>query len=215
MGNRNLWLLAISYAAVGYIEYLVFYWSEHYFAQVLRFGTQQSRLAAMIPPLAMAVCMPLGGWLSDRLILRLGYRGARASVAMGGMIACARFLAAATATGSQLAVVSCFTLALAAIGLCEGAAWAAAVGLGGRARGGLSGAIVNTGGNAGGFISPVMTPFVSGLLTPSLGRETAWAWSLRLGCLICLLGAGLWLGIDAGGPNRRQRAGGGLIHRQP
>jgi hypothetical protein len=36
------------------------------------------------------------------------------------------------------------------------------------------------------------------MLTPRLGRGLAWAWGLRLGCLICLLGAGLWLWIDAG-----------------
>src|SRR5262249_52297129 len=28
--NRSLWLLTASYAAVGYVEYLVFYWSEYY-----------------------------------------------------------------------------------------------------------------------------------------------------------------------------------------
>jgi sugar phosphate permease len=205
--DRNLWLLTASYAAVGYIEYLVFYWSEHYFAEILRFGTRQSRLAAMIPPLAMAAGMPLGGWLSDRLIPGRGYRAARAGVAVGGMVACAALLAAATAASSRLVVVGCFTAALGAIGLCEGSAWATAIGLGGRKSAALSGAIVNTGGNAGGFVSPVVTPFVGAMLTPSLGRETAWAWSLRLGCVICLLGSCLWLWIDAGEGIRRERRG--------
>jgi sugar phosphate permease len=213
MRKRSLWLLTVSYATVGYIEYLVFYWSGHYFAEILQFGKQQSRLATMIPPLAMAAGMPLGGWVSDRLIVALGYRRARATVAMGGMIACAVFLAAATMVGSRRAIVGCFTLALGAIGLCEGSAWATAIGLGGRKNGGLSAAIVNTGGNAGGFISPVVTPWVGALLTPGLGRELAWAWSLRLGCLICLVGACLWLGIDAGEGIQRERwaAGKGIV----
>jgi len=195
--HRSLILLTFSYAAVGYIEYLVFYWSEHYFKEILDLGAEKSRLAAMLPPLAMAVGMPLGGWFSDRLILPLGYRRARASVAMGGMLACATMLATATSVGSVPLIVACFTFALGAIGICEGATWPTAIALGGRRNSGLTAAIANTGGNAGGFISPVLTPYVSAHLSSSLGRESAWAWSLRRGCLVCALGAILWIWIDA------------------
>jgi sugar phosphate permease len=197
MRNRSLWLLTVSYAAVGYVEYLLFYWSEYYFQQVLEFGASQSRIAAMIPPLTMAGAMPLGGWLSDRLVGRIGYRRGRATVALGGMVGCGTLLAAGPATPEPVAIVACFALALGAIGLCEGPAWATAIDLGG-AHGGASAAIANTGGNAGGFLAPVVTPWVGAALTPWLGRALGWAWGLRLGSLICLLGAGLWLAIDAG-----------------
>jgi sugar phosphate permease len=194
--NRSLWLLTFSYATIGYVEYLVFYWSEFYFDKVLKFGTQTSRLAAMIPPLTMAVCMPLGGWLADSLMGRVGYRRARAGVALLGISGCAALLFAGTVTASAVRIVTCFALALGFIGLTEAPAWATAIDLGGRRGGGTTAAIANTGGNGGGFLAPVVTPWVGGLLAPALGDQVAWAWSIRLGSLVCILGAVLWFWID-------------------
>src|SRR5262249_52762678 len=50
--------------------------------------------------------------------------------------------------------------------------------------------IFNTGGNAGGVLAPVITPYVS----------AAWTWQagVGLGAVICLAGACLWLWIDPG-----------------
>jgi MFS family permease len=86
-----------------------------------------------------------------------------------------------------LALVVCFALALAAGGACEGPCWATAVELGGR-RGGTSAAIVNTGGNLGGLIAPVVTPWV--------GHLFGWNCSIALGSFACLIAVALWLGID-------------------
>lgn len=193
--NRSLWLLTASYATVGYIEYQVFYWSEYYFKQVLHFGERQSQLAAMAPPLLMALGMPLGGWLADTLMVRIGLRRARAAIAAGGMVGCATLLWLGTAASDPAAIVACFALSLGAIGLTEGAAWTTAIELGG-VRGSTSAAVVNTGGNLGGLLSPVITPWVGLGLGGALGREAGWAWGLRIGCLVCLAGAGLWAAID-------------------
>src|SRR5262249_14361853 len=63
--NRNLMLLTLSYAAVGYFEYLFFFWSHYYFDDVLKVGKDESRLYSTILSLSMAAGMLLGGWLSD------------------------------------------------------------------------------------------------------------------------------------------------------
>lgn len=196
MRNRSLWLITASYFTMGYVEYLIFYWSEHYFKQVLQFGEREGRFAAMLPPLAMALGIPLGGWIADRLVGVVGYRWGRASVGLSGMVACGLLLYTATLVSDARAIVTCFTLSLGAAGLAEAAAWATAIDLGGL-RGASSAAIANTGGNVGGFTSPVVTPWVGLLLTPTLGRQLAWAWGLRLGALVCLAGACLWFWIDA------------------
>jgi sugar phosphate permease len=195
--NRSLWLLTISYGCVNYVEYLLFYWSEHYFNSVLHFSVDDSRLASMILTITMGVCLPLGGWLSDRLLTRFGYRGSRALVAVAGMAACGLLLALGTMLGSGLMIVACLALALGGAGIAEGPSWATAIDLGG-ARGGSSAAIVNTGGNGVGLLAPAVTPLVSAWLTSSLGAEAAWAWGMRLGSMICLFGACLWIWIDAG-----------------
>jgi MFS family permease len=50
----SLLLLTFSYAAVGYFQYLFFYWSQYYFEHVLDLGPQHGRFAAMLLSLAMA-----------------------------------------------------------------------------------------------------------------------------------------------------------------
>ena len=151
----------------------------------------------MILTITMGVCMALGGWVSDRLLMRFGYRGSRALVAVVGIIACGTLLALGTVLTWGPGIVACFALALGGAGIAEGPSWATAIDLGGL-RGGSSAAIVNTGGNGVGLLAPVVTPLVSAWLTSSVGAEEAWAWGLRLGGLICLFGAGLWIWIDAG-----------------
>src|SRR5262249_19001698 len=72
--HRGLLLLTLSYGAVGYFQYLFFYWMAYYFETVLKLPESTSRTYAAVPALAMAVGMPLGGWLSDRLEQALGAR---------------------------------------------------------------------------------------------------------------------------------------------
>src|SRR5207237_3365122 len=41
--NRGLVLLTLSYGAVGYVQYMFFYWIEYYFKNVLGLPTDESR----------------------------------------------------------------------------------------------------------------------------------------------------------------------------
>jgi len=184
--NRSVILLTLSYAAVGYFQYLFFYWMHYYFDEVLRVGKTASQYYAGIPPLAMAISMPLGGWLSDRLQRPLGYRWGRAVVPLGGMIAGAGLLGLGVAAKEPAWIVAWFSLALGAVGACEGSFWSTAVEVGGR-LGGTTAAIVNTGGNGGGLLAPVITPWVS--------KYFHWQIGIGLGGMVCLLGALCWFWI--------------------
>ena len=187
--NRSLILLTLSYAAVGYFQYLFFYWMSYYFQSILSLPGGASRSYAAIPTLAMAVGMPLGGWVSDRVERVLGPRRGRRVVPMVGMTAGAVFLVLGVVAQGPGWVVAWFALAMGAVGAAEGPFWATAIALGGK-RGGSSGALFNTGGNAGGMLAPILTPWV--------GQRLGWTWAIGLGGLICLMGVALWLGIDAG-----------------
>jgi nitrate/nitrite transporter NarK len=59
-------------------------------------------------------------------------------------------------------------LALASVGAAEAPTWTTAVEVGGP-DGGTATAIVNTGGNLGGFIAPFLTPLVSHAVRDSFG----------------------------------------------
>jgi MFS family permease len=185
--NRSLVLLTVSYAAVGYFEYLFYFWMHHYFQEKLKFGQNESRLCATIVNLSMAAGMILGGWAADWCVRRFGYRRGRALVPVTGMLASAAFLYLGIFTTEPAGIVAWFSLALAAVGACEGPMWATAIELGGK-RGGTAAGIFNTGGNAGGILAPVMTPLVS--------EEFGWPVGISLGGVFCLIGVGLWFWID-------------------
>lgn len=185
--KRSLILLTVSYAAVGYFQYLFFYWMQHYFDKVLGLGKSDARLYATIPTLAMAVGMAAGGWLTDRAQSRWGGRGGRTRVAVTGMMGSAALLGAGVLCREPAWIVVFFSLALASLGACEGAFWTTAIELGG-ARSGVSAAIVNTGGNAGGALAPWLTPLVS--------HHFGWPTGLGLACVVCFLGAVNWFWID-------------------
>jgi MFS family permease len=185
--NRSLVLLTLSYAAVGYFEYASFFCMPQFLQANANFEETEWRSNVGVINLAMAACMPLGGWLSDRLQRIWGYRWGRAAVPAGGMLLSALFLAAGLFASHPYWIVAFFALAMGAHGTCEGPFWATAVELGGR-RGGTSAGIFNTGGNALGSLAPTVTPWV--------GSVFGWSWGLGMASIICSLGAFLWLGID-------------------
>ncbi len=189
--HKNLILLTISYASIGYFQYLFFYWAHYYFSEELKLGEEASRFYAGIPPLAMAVGMPLGGWLSDRIHEWFGWRVARAGLVFVAMSVSAVLLWVGVRADEPLVVVAWLSAALGVLGMAEGPFWATAVEIGGR-RGGLSAGIFNTGGNIGGMIAPVATPVVSAM------AGGGWQTAISVASVVCLVGACCWIWIDDG-----------------
>jgi MFS family permease len=187
LSNRSLVLLTVSYGAIGYFEYLFYFWMHYYFEKVLTVGKTESRLFSTILSLAMAGGMLMGGWLSDRLAQGRGQRFGRTIVVVGGMLLGAALLGVGILATDVHMIVAYFAVAMAAVGATEGPMWATAIELGGR-HGATAAGIFNTGGNAGGVIAPIITPLVS--------RYWGWQWGIGLGGLVCLAGACLWLWID-------------------
>ncbi len=184
--NRSLVLLTLSYGALGYIQYLFFYWIEFYFGTELKLPESESRRAAFIVMMASAVGMLLGGRVADRLGRALGPRAGNRVVAVTGMSLSAGFSLCGVAATDPDAVVAWFALGLGALGLCEGIFWTTAPLLAPR-NGGLACALVNTGGNGLGMLAPVVTPL--------LGQTYGWTTAVAAACAVCLAGGLLWFGI--------------------
>src|SRR5262249_32045161 len=84
--NRSLLYLTISYALVGYFQYLFFYWAQYYFEKKLELDKEVGRRYTTILTLAMVVGMVVGGWLSDRALSWLGLRRGLAFVPLCGLL---------------------------------------------------------------------------------------------------------------------------------
>lgn len=194
----NLWLITLSYAAYSYLQYLFFYWMGYYFKDVLEVPKVEARWASFWIMLAMGAGMAIGGRCTDIACHWLGRTSGRRLIIIAGMGLGAIFgvigvnvtslLPALETLGfnvSSLVCISvCLAISMAATGMCEGVFWTTATDIGGKSRG-LSGAFMNTGGNVGGLISPVVTPFIA--------EEIGWPGAITVACVISGVGGLVWL----------------------
>ena len=185
--NRNLMLLTLGYTSVDYFEYLFFYWIFYYFGQVRKLdpGLTAACTAALF--MAWTVMTPLGGWISDCLVERYGLRAGRRLVPMIGLTMSAVLLTLGTSVSQPLAGAALLSLALGCASASDGPFWATAIDIGGT-HVGSAGGILNTGGNLGGFLAPIVTPYIASRL--------GWTWGLNAGSLIVMLGVLVWFFID-------------------
>jgi MFS transporter, ACS family, D-galactonate transporter len=193
--RRSVICIALSYSAYGYFQYLFFYWIEYYFEQVQHRGIDEARWYSTMITLSMGAGMLGGGWLADRVPRSFSPRMRRALVPVVGMIGSGAVfevgLLAPTAQGTLVA----FVVAAGLLGLCEAGFWTTVVELG-SPFGGTAASLMNTGGNAGGTLSPYLTPLFSGWLAGRYGADAGWRLSLAIAGAIVVAGAALWCGVD-------------------
>ena len=184
--DPNLWLITLSYAAYGYFQYLFFYWMGYYFKEVLNVPAEDARWASFWIMLAQGAGMAIGGSSTDLICRFFGVVWGRRTIVFFGMGFGAIFGFIAIGYDNLISISVYFALAMAATGMVEGVFWTTATDIGGKSRG-LSGAFMNTGGNAGGLISPVLTPVIA--------ASVGWSGSIIVACIIAAAGGLLWLGI--------------------
>ncbi len=184
--HKDLWLLTLSYAAYSYFQYLFFYWINFYFASVLKVPDVESRRMAFYITLAQGAGMAIGGIATDVLCRLSGRTVGRRTVVLAGMGVSAILALVAVRLADYLQVAYYFAFAMGTQGMCEGVFWTTATDIGGRSRG-FSGAFMNTSGNLGGLISPV--------LTPAMAQHIGWAGSIAIACAVSGIGGLVWFWI--------------------
>jgi ACS family glucarate transporter-like MFS transporter len=177
--NRNLMLLTFAYGALGYYQYIFFYWIYYYFGEVLHLGAQASAKYTTILFLVEGAIMPLGGLVSDRLTRIYGPQFGRRLVPIVGLTLSAIFTYAGTVSSGIVAVVALLSLAFGLAACCEGPFWASVTEMAGEHVGGAS-SILNAGAQVGGVFAPILTPYIA--------ARAGWSWGLYAGSLFALSG---------------------------
>jgi ACS family glucarate transporter-like MFS transporter len=185
--NRQVMMLTVSYFCFGYVGYIFFTWFFTYMSTVRGLNLKATGIYGMLPFIAMAIASPLGGWVSDRLVLRFGNRIGRCGVAALAMAVAAVFVAAAT----RVADARLASVVLAAGSGCLyfsiSCFWALSADIGKASAGAVAG-IINTGGQLGGT--------VVASLTPILAHRIGWSGSFLVAAALALVGAAIWVFID-------------------
>jgi MFS transporter, ACS family, D-galactonate transporter len=206
LGHRSILCVTLSYSALGFFQYLFFYWIEYYFETIQQHGVGVARQYSTCIILAMGLGMIGGGWLADWAAASLR----RHLVPSLGMFTAGVIFELGLLSPDTRITLVAFASAAACIGACEGAFWTAVVELGGR-FGGTAAALMNTGGNAGGTLSPYVTPLLSGLFAEHFGQALGWRMGLSVAGAIAVLGAASWWGVDqsrsSDGPSGLRSAG--------
>jgi MFS family permease len=193
LANRTTVLLCAMYFTQSYGFNFYVTWLPTYLKTVRGFTSVRLGLLAGLPLTFSVLASLAGGIATDRLTRRFGLRIGRASVGAVSLLAAGGFLIAGTFTASPYASAVLIGLGGAASNFLLPAAWGCCVDLGGRHAGTLS-AAMNTSGQIGGFLSPI----VMGMCVQWFA---SWNAPLYLMAALYVAGAVCWAGID---PSRRR-----------
>ncbi len=193
LGSRDVLAVSLSYFCYGYEAYIFFTWFFIYLSAVRGLDLKSSSLYGMLPYLAMAICSPLGGLISDGLTKRYGKRVGRCGIAAVSILFSAVFLA--LGTQAQDARLACVVLAggAGALYLSQSSFWSVTADLAGRSAGSVSG-VMNMCNQVAGALTAILTPL--------LAREFGWTVPFMVAAALCLVGSCSWLLVD---PTRELR----------
>jgi ACS family glucarate transporter-like MFS transporter len=153
--NRSLIALCLMYLGAIYGWYFYITWLPQYLLRARGFDMKSVGWLAALPLLAIALGVLTGGWASDLLVPRLGARWGRRLPGLVGLpLAAVAVMVAVSTPTPWIAVLGLISAAgLAALGVAP--AWATCLDIGGAHAGVVSGAM-NTFGNLGGALSPLV-----------------------------------------------------------
>ena len=187
LANRTVVCLCLMYFTQTFGNAFYVTWLPTYLAS----RGLSVRTAAILSglPLTLSVIADLtGGITTDKAARRLGLRLGRILVGGGALLAAGIFTIAAAFTDSPIAGAVLIALGGAASNFLLGAAWGTCLDIGRRRAGALSGAM-NTSGQVGAILSPILIAFVA-------QRFAIPGAPLYLTGILFLFGAVCWLGVD-------------------
>jgi ACS family glucarate transporter-like MFS transporter len=187
LGSKEVMLVSLSYFSFCYAANIFFTWFFIYLSTVRHLDLKSSAFFGMLPFLAMAICSPLGGWISDLLTKHYGRRTGRCGIA----VVCIGLSALFIALGTMVADARLASIVLAAgagaLYLSQSSFWSVTADIAGHSAGTVSG-VMNMIGQFGGVVAPSLTP----LLAAEFGWSTAFLVAAGLG----VVGSLAWLFVN-------------------
>ncbi len=194
LANRTVLALCLMYFTQVYGFNFYVTWLPTYLKTARGFTSFKLGILAGLPFILSLLADVLGGLTTDRLTKRYGLRVGRATVGGGALTAAGILLLSGTFVPDPVAAAVLISLAGAASNFMLGAAWGTCIDLGGKHSGVMS-ATMNTSGQVGGVLCPVIVAFV-------VQRFASWSMPLYLTGTLYLFGALCWLWID---PQRKDQ----------
>ncbi len=186
--NKSVWGLCGMYFAQTYGFYFLITWLPTYLSEARHFSAFRLGMFAGLPLLCSVAADLLGGITSDALSQRVGIRLGRGLVGVSSFLLASGFILFAAATPSAVLAAICISIAAAWSNFILGAAWGTAVDIGGNYAGTVS-AVMNTAGQAGGAMSPLVLALL-------VDRFHSWSVPLYVTGALYFLGAFCWFAVN-------------------
>ena len=186
--DRNIWMLTLSYFCMNYVFYLFFTWFFTYLVDVRKIPQKEAGILTAVQWIAGAVGALLGGYVCDRCAKRFGPRWGYRLLPLPSLILAGAFLIIGAYTTNSYVAVLLFSLSFALTQVTDPFYWAASVSIAGR-HATAAGGVLNTGGNAVGFVGAILVPFTA--------QNFGWEAAVGTGTVFAVLSAVLWLAVKS------------------
>ncbi len=188
LANPTVWTLSLMYFCYGYSIDIYTDWFPKYLYDSRGLNLIKMGILASFPFLAGSAGDLLGGWFSDRWAARTGnLKMARRVVAILGFVIAASCILPATFTSRTTTSVLFSCAAVFGLELTVGVSWAIPLDIGGDYAGSIA-SIMNTFGNLGSAISPVLLGYMV--------RLYGWSVPFVVSSILCVVAVFLCFRVD-------------------
>jgi ACS family glucarate transporter-like MFS transporter len=187
--------LVVGYFCQGFPIYFYHTWFFIYLVRGRGFSLAEGGFWGATPYVAIAIMAPIGGLFSDFAAKKLGKKMGRKVAVWVGMFCSAGFLWAGGHASNKVTAILLLAAAAGFNMFASATFWAACIDLSERFSGSLGG-LMNTFGNLGGWLSPIVTAYVAS----SLG----WTAALTVASVVTFASGLSWLFIDTSKPVTEQ-----------
>jgi MFS family permease len=194
--SPNVWFLCLAYFSNSYGSYFVMTWLPTYLAEQRGFEKESLSLFSGLPLILSVFGDISGGAVTDFMARRFGLRLGRCAVGFVGYALAGMAMFASVFSATPVMAASLLAVAVAASMFTLSASWAACMDIGGKHTA-VVGAAMNTTGQVGSIISPVVTGWV-------VTRFLNWQATLLIMGALYIFSAILWIFVD---PRKRLQVG--------
>jgi ACS family glucarate transporter-like MFS transporter len=192
LASRNLHAICAMYFAFGYGLYFYFTWLPTYLVRELGFSMLAGGMFSALPFALAGIADLAGGRVTDYLARTRGLRTARCRLGFASFFTCSILVLLSTVAPDPVAKAVLLAFALASADFALGACWAVCLDIGSAHAGVVTG-FMNTFGNLGGLIGPLVVGF-------AVDRWHSWTFPFYVTAAVYAAGALAWLVIQ---PDRR------------
>lgn len=187
--SANLAFICLMYFAYGYGLYFYITWLPTYLLEARGFSISSTKWLAALPWAVSAVAFWIGGWTTDWLARRTGnLKLARCGIGVFGYTAGAATLVAVARVENNRTAALLLALALAFQTTTISAAWAVCLDVGRKYAGVVTGCM-NTVGNIGGTIAPLVVGY-------AVKQWGSWTLPFYVMAAVLVFGVVMWLLVD-------------------